>query len=347
MALALLLLWALAGTADARVETIAKGVPATIIFPVVGPTSYTDDFGDPRGQGRHEGNDLIAAWKTPVVAVEPGKVQIYTASSSAGCMLYLFGASGTTYIYIHLNNDLTAKNDNNGSCKPGIAYAEGLKTNQKVRGGQLVGYVGDSGDANGVGTHLHFELHPGDRGAVSPYKWLRRANHLLFPYSPAFKRGAAGAATLTLDGTVTAVSVPEPPAQPPDPVQPTDPTDPGTGGTDAGAGVGTDPGTGNGDGTDPGTGGEPQAPSTISIKVTSVTLSVGGKYRVTKTVTITVPADAILQRIKAGGPVNAKIGSVKVGEKVTVTTAPIQLTLNTQLGKPGTMTAARAVFRKA
>ena len=114
-----------------------------------------------------------------------------------------------------------------------------------------------------------------------------------------------------------------------------------------GTGVGTDPGTGDGDGTDPGTGGDTQAPSTISIKVTRVTLSVGGKYRVTKTVTVTVPADAVLQRIKAGGPVNAKIGSVKVGEKVTVTTTPIQLTLNTQLGKRGTLTAARAVFRKA
>ena len=73
--------------------------------------------------------------------------------------------------------------------------------------------------------------------------------------------------------------------------------------------------------------------------MTSVTLSVGGKYRVTKTVTLTVPADAVLQRSQGGGePVNAKIGSVKVGEKVTVTTTPIQLTLNTQLGKPGTLT---------
>ncbi len=337
MALAFLVMWALAGTAHARVEVAAKSVPAKIVFPVVGPTQYTDDFGDPRPQGHHEGNDLIASWKTPVVAVEPGKVQIYTASSSAGCMLYLFGASGTTYIYIHLNNDLTAKNDNNGSCKPGIAYAEGLKTGQKVRTGQLVGYVGDSGDANGVGTHLHFELHPGGHGAVSPYQWLRHADHVLFPYSPTFKRGAASAATLTLSGTVTLVTQGETPPAPPEPVPPPDPTAPEDG-TDAGAGVGTDPGTDE----EP----QPQAPSTITVKVTSVTLSVGGKYRVTKTVKITVPSDAVLQRIKAGAPVNAKIGSVKAGEKVTVTTAPIQLTLNTQLGKPGALTAARVVLRK-
>ena len=125
-----------------------------------------------------------------MVAVEAGKVRIYSGSGSAGCMLYLYGASGTTYLYIHLNNDLTAKNDNKGSCKPGIAFAEGLRDGQRVRGGQLIGYVGDSGDANGVGHHLHFELHPGNRSAVSPYPWLRRANQVLFPYTPSLRKPA-------------------------------------------------------------------------------------------------------------------------------------------------------------
>ena len=46
-------------------------------------------------------------WRTPAIAVEAGKVKYWTTSARAGCMLYLYGESGTTYLYIHLNNDLT------------------------------------------------------------------------------------------------------------------------------------------------------------------------------------------------------------------------------------------------
>jgi len=155
-----------------------------LIFPVVGPTSYTDDFGDPRAQGRHEGNDIMAAKKSVAVAVEAGTVKFWTTSSRAGCMLYLYGKSGTTYLYIHLNNDRTSGNDNTGACVQGIAYARGLKNGARVRAGQMIGYVGDSGDANGGSAHLHFELHPGGGGATDPYSYLRRAQRLLFAPQP-------------------------------------------------------------------------------------------------------------------------------------------------------------------
>ena len=161
----------------------AAGVPR-LIFPVVGPTSYTDDFGDPRAQGRHEGNDIMAAKKSVAVAVEAGTVKFWTTSSRAGCMLYLYGKSGTTYLYIHLNNDRTSGNDNTGACVQGIAYARGLKNGARVRAGQMIGYVGDSGDANGGSAHLHFELHPGGGGATDPYSYLRRAQRLLFAPQP-------------------------------------------------------------------------------------------------------------------------------------------------------------------
>ena len=118
-----------------------------------------------------------------MIAVEPGKIVFWTRSASAGCMLYLYGKSGTTYQYIHLNNDLGNRNDNRGSCVPGVSYAPGLKDGMTVTAGELIGYVGDSGDADGLHPHLHFELHPNDGGPVSPFKWLQAAQHLAAPLS--------------------------------------------------------------------------------------------------------------------------------------------------------------------
>ena len=152
----------------------------TLIFPVAGDVTYIDDFGQARAGGPHQGNDLMGVKKTPVVAVESGKVTFWTTSASAGCMLYLYGDSGTMYEYIHLNNDLTMKNDNRGTCVPGVSYAKGLKSGAHVQAGQIVGYLGDSGDANGIASHLHFELHPNGGDAVSPYTYLQSAQRLLF-----------------------------------------------------------------------------------------------------------------------------------------------------------------------
>ena len=152
----------------------------TLLFPVAGATTYQDDFGQPRPGGTHQGNDLMAAKKTPVIAVESGRVEFWTTSASAGCMLYLYGDSGTMYEYIHLNNDVTKKNDNRGKCVAGMSYAKGLKNGQHVAAGQQIGFVGDSGDANGGPSHLHFEVHPKGGAAVDPYPYLQSAQHLLF-----------------------------------------------------------------------------------------------------------------------------------------------------------------------
>jgi hypothetical protein len=174
------LLLALFGLAGAAAAATPKGAVPTLVFPVAGPTSYTDDFGQARPGGPHQGNDILATKKTPVVAVEAGKIEFWTTSAGAGCMLYLYGASGTMYEYIHLNNDVTMANDNRGKCVAGTAYAPGLKNDAKVTAGQMIGYVGDSGDANGLHAHLHFEVHPGGGKAVSPYPYLQSAQHLLF-----------------------------------------------------------------------------------------------------------------------------------------------------------------------
>src|SRR5215211_6776578 len=115
--LTLLALWVSVGTANAAVPRLD--------FPVVGNVSYTDDFGDPRAGHTHQGNDIMAARKTPVVAVERGRV--YRPSwSSSDCTLIIKGASGTEYWYLHLNNDLTMGNDNDGGCKNGVSFAPGM-----------------------------------------------------------------------------------------------------------------------------------------------------------------------------------------------------------------------------
>ncbi|HEX7310676.1 MAG TPA: M23 family metallopeptidase [Gaiellaceae bacterium] len=175
--------------------TPTKRVPR-LIFPVVGTTSYHDDFGEPRAGGAHQGNDILAARRAPAVAVEAGTVKFWTTSVQAGCMLYLHGDSGTTYLYIHLNNDLTGRNDNQGTCVEGTSYAPGLKDGARVTAGQLIGFVGDSGDANGIHPHLHFEVHPNDGGAVDPYSYLRKAQQLVFYAKPGAK------VSLSIGGTI-------------------------------------------------------------------------------------------------------------------------------------------------
>ena len=190
----------LALSASAVAATPKKGAVPQLLFPVAGAVTYEDDFGQPRGALTHQGNDLLGVKKTPVVAVESGTVKFWTTSASAGCMLYLYGDSGTMYEYIHLNNDKTMKNDNKGKCVAGTAYAKGLKDGARVTAGQQVGYLGDSGDANGIHPHLHFEVHPNGKDAVDPYQYLQAAQHLLF-----FAK-VGTPFTLALTGTVVATT---------------------------------------------------------------------------------------------------------------------------------------------
>jgi hypothetical protein len=182
--LALLAALLVAGTAAAqdRRGGAAKGAGLVdgkpIVFPLLGRAAYVDDFGDARPNGSHEGNDIVGDWRAPVVAAEAGRVEYHTTSSRAGCMLYLHGASGTTYLYIHLNNDRTPRRDNRGRCELGTAYA--VADGARVQAGEQIAFNGDSGDAEGT-YHLHFEVHPGGGAAVSPFPYLEAASRHLFP----------------------------------------------------------------------------------------------------------------------------------------------------------------------
>ena len=176
-----LLAGALASPSARGGETAAEQAKVPrLVFPLVSKTLLWDNFGDPRPNGRHEGIDMESPWRAPVVAVEPGRVQ-YAQSNLGGCMLYLYGESGTTYMYIHLNNDLTRRNDDRGGCKEGISFA--VSNGSKVAAGEQVGFNGDSGDAAG-NPHLHFEVHPGGGAAANPFRHLRRAIRPLFAAKP-------------------------------------------------------------------------------------------------------------------------------------------------------------------
>jgi hypothetical protein len=186
------------GLAAAASAAPAGKVPKQIVFPLVGPAQYfANDFGSARPQGPHQGDDIMSVRHAPAVAAESGRVEFETGSARAGCMLRLYGRSGTEYVYIHLNNDLTDRNDNRGRCVQGVAFARGLRSGDRVTAGQLIAYVGDSGDANGLQPHLHFEIHPNGAAAVDPYSTLQSAQRLLF--------AAADGSTFTLEltGTVT------------------------------------------------------------------------------------------------------------------------------------------------
>jgi len=121
--------------------------------PVAGPVSFTDDYGDPRSGGRsHKGNDLFATHGTPLVAVEAGVIESSsdTERGLGGITIWLRGNSGTSYYYAHNSAN--------------VAQAD-----QSVGVGEVIAYVGNTGNARGGAPHLHFEIHPGGGAPVNPY----------------------------------------------------------------------------------------------------------------------------------------------------------------------------------
>ena len=116
--------------------------------------SFTDTYGSPRSGGRrHMGNDLFAPIGTPLVAVTDGSV-FFQGDPLGGSAAYVQGNDGNTYYYAHLND-----------------YVGGARS---VRAGELIGHVGNTGDARSDPPQLHFEIRPGSANArgIDPYPTL-------------------------------------------------------------------------------------------------------------------------------------------------------------------------------
>ncbi len=138
---------------------------SSMYFPVVGENHYSDTFGAPRSGGRtHAGVDIMAAKMTPVVAVADGTIGwMHNEQGGDCCAMELNHDDGWESWYIHLNNDTPGTDDGQG-----WGFAPGIEPGVHVFAGQLIGYVGDSGNAEGTGSHLHWELHDPDGTIVNP-----------------------------------------------------------------------------------------------------------------------------------------------------------------------------------
>jgi hypothetical protein len=157
---------------------------ASMYFPVVGENHYTDTFGAPRSGGRsHHGVDIMAEKMTPVVAVADGTVGwMHNTIGDDCCAMALRHDDGWESWYIHLNNDTPGTDD-----QAGYGFVEGLAPGVHVTAGQLIGWVGDSGNAEWSGSHLHFELHEPDGTVVNPTPHVDAAIELEAPLLEAFQ----------------------------------------------------------------------------------------------------------------------------------------------------------------
>lgn len=138
--------------------------PAQMTFPV-GGDSYriTDSFGDCRGTGcsrSHEGVDIMAPKGTPIYAAGAGTVT-WASDTSNCCRLAIDHGNGWYTRYLHMNDDTQTAGGAYTTDDAGWGIAEGITNGTHVEAGQLIGWVGDSGNAVEGVTHLHFELRQG------------------------------------------------------------------------------------------------------------------------------------------------------------------------------------------
>lgn len=168
----------------------AAQVIRPIEFPVNGQASYSDDYGDARSGGRiHEGIDVLASKMTPLIAAVDGEVSWLTETEqSYGWLLALRDFEGWTYQYLHINNDTPGTDDSLGGRQ--YAFAPGIDRGVSVKKGQLVAWVGDSGNAENTGSHLHFEIHEPGGAPINPYQSLLHATRMGF-YWPADETAAS------------------------------------------------------------------------------------------------------------------------------------------------------------
>ncbi len=174
------------------VRAVPEGVRASLstngfVFPVYGPASFGDTFGAARPDvpgGWHHGEDIFAPLGTPLLAVASGTVHTVGWNEIGGWRLWLRDDQGDEFYYAHLS-----------------AYSPLATEGRRVHAGDVLGFMGKSGDAEFSPPHLHFEIHPaafaslGYDGAVAPYPFLvawRRAQDVPFSAGRVYTPDAGG-----------------------------------------------------------------------------------------------------------------------------------------------------------
>lgn len=163
-----------------QADTITPNAAAVrpIRFPVVGSVSYVDTFGACRdGCSRfHEGIDIFAPKRRHLLAAADGHVTYLRtdASGTAGNAVGITDAQGWRYLYLHVNND--SPNTDDGRNPARWRFVPGIEMGAKVYAGQIIGYLGDSGNAETTPPHLHFEIRDPNLVDINPYPSLLSAS---------------------------------------------------------------------------------------------------------------------------------------------------------------------------
>ena len=171
--------------ANPAAADVNSGAELTLQFPQdVAATYFLDSWGWSRPGGRgHRGNDLMADKMAPVYAAADGVVERVADSGMSGRYLVIDHGDGWETYYLHLNDD--DPGTDNGAADWSLTLGPGIEEGARVAAGQHIGYVGDSGNAEGTDPHTHFELHHGG-SAIDPYPYLETA------YRVALAAAAAG-----------------------------------------------------------------------------------------------------------------------------------------------------------
>jgi hypothetical protein len=183
---------------DVAPETPAEPVTVRMIrFPVIGDVEFHDDFGDCRDacSRYHEGTDLIGEKMQPEIAAVDGTITtVFDDTGKHGIGVTVTDAEGWTYTYFHVNNDVpgdvpTDSTDTAEAAKARWHMPSTTAVGATVTAGQVIAWMGNSGNAEHSVPHLHFEIRDPNGVPVDPYaslvtaQWRDRCHAIVVPFT--------------------------------------------------------------------------------------------------------------------------------------------------------------------